>query len=373
MSDLYKLTQSSVLTFALIVLSPVSIAQAVNVNPLAFDFNSSGKIDTTSEKEALINWINENSELSESTDLISAVDNSEADERTTYDTTFRLRRNFKEISLLESPDDFTKQLPQLGALFSHTSDLQNDRDIFSAQGAIYLPFLREPGQDLLNTVPTEQTNIKFKSGAILGLSFNYLDNGGAEPATDDLNFYAGYQEFRLGGILGDGLFRASAQYETDFDFDSSALRGDARWFPINPSLGINTRQNFGNGKFALQNSFSVDGTYKQVFDIGDRMQLASQDSYYGVSTPIGIDLFINDGELIDLDKGVSPLVHLYTRWTPTFGDLPTSDFEEFFEAGAEVFVGKGTNHTISFDYTNGTMPFNGTEVEQFTTGLTVKF
>lgn len=358
---------------ALLLVFTAQPSHAVNLNPLAFDFNGNGRIDTKAEKDALIAWVNENSQLSDTENPIRQTGRKKKKKEPRYDVGFKIRRNFSEISLLENPEDLETRLPQKGALFSYTSDIENGSNVFAATGAIYIPVFVNPSQQHQNTIITNKDSFNYRSGALFGVGFDYLDNGSPQRVKDDLNFYAGYQQFRLGGILGDGLWRFSTQYETDFDFDSSLIRGDLSWFPINTDLRINTRQNFGNGRFNWQTSFSVKGSVKHIFQEGSRMQLSKQDSYYGVSAPIGFTFVINDSELIDLEKGVNPLISLYAKWTPAYGELPSGDFEHLFEAGSEIFLGGGTNHSLNFEYKKGTIPFDGTRIEQFMASLSVKF
>ncbi len=368
-----KKITTTILTLQILAVAGGS-SYAVNINPLTFDYDGSGKIDTPVEKEALIAWINNNVETEREAGNSINKSSDGLKDRSRYETKIRIRRNFEEISLLEGSDNLNGQLPKKGALFSYSSDILNNRQAYSAEGAIYVPIFRIPGRKERETIPTRQSSaVNFKSGALLGVSFNFLENGGSQRVNDDLNFYAGYQQFRLGGVLDTGILRISTRYETDFDFDSALLRADASWFPIIPSMRVNTRRNFGNGRFHSQLSLKLNGSVKQVVNVGNRMQLAKQKTYYGISVPIGVDFYINDGQLVDLDNPPKPLVHLYAKWMPAFGDLPSGSFEHLFNTGTELFLGGNTNQALTFDYKVGTVPFDGTRIEQFLAGLSVKF
>lgn len=276
---------------------------------------------------------------------------------------FLIRDAYSQYSITNPP---TPRNMASGAHFSYTRDLRTQNEILSATGAI-LGYFYQPYQ------PDDKSGL-YAAGvrsivAVPGVEFDRKIN--RNDPSDSVNYlgfrFIGEVETESNGPFTSNYFRTSAYLKSDFGFRSKIAGFDADWEPRNVAIGVGAGHKIPGIPVLFRWQPTVHAEYEKVVEAGNVPKVMTGDEFFRAGPTLQVNFWIISGFL----EGLSLEAQYRYLWT-VFG--PASEtHRQYLQVVAGYPIDKAGNIAVEAKYRNGRTPGNGSEVHDYTLGLSVRF
>lgn len=277
----------------------------------------------------------------------------------TINLPFLVRNAYTPFSITNPP---TPAKSASGASVSYTHDNKTDNDVLTLKGAVIYPRQIELNVDYPGDRPgIRPTAVSFAPGIEFDRKWN-RQNPKNQPN------YLGFRsigELELqGGIFESQYFRLSPFYKTDFDFESKIYGGEAEWQPIHSALALGAVRKIPGVPLQFSWQPVVRFEYERVEDAGQVRNLVSGSESTRGGAYLDANLWIIDGPFNRFS--------FHTQYWHLWGLNAESANRRYFLSEMLYRLDEAGYIALNATYRRGNPPGNGSFVDEFVAGLTIK-